>query len=159
MDNFVLTNGLHLLGFEHTAFVLRTEGRLERSSHFNDHVPRGELVELLTKALLYLEVETHWRGDTMLTECKTPFSLLRRHECTSEAVPNDVNGSRGESNHVKSNGVTESVQKRKADTFAPGDTRFEKRAKRSAEPEAEDQSSRITEGAFYPVDIQVLLTV
>jgi transducin (beta)-like 1 len=51
------------------------------------HIPRGELVELLTKALLYLEVESHWRGDRMSIHCKRGFSLLDRHECSVDPLP------------------------------------------------------------------------
>lgn len=48
------------------------------------HIPRGELVDLLSKALLYLEVEAHWRGDSMTANCKSGFSLLEQHVCSTE---------------------------------------------------------------------------
>lgn len=69
-------------GFQHSAFVLRAEGRLEHSSNARKLIPRGELVELLSKALLYTEVEAHWRGNAMTTNCKGAFSLLDPHVCT-----------------------------------------------------------------------------
>ncbi|TDL28350.1 WD40 repeat-like protein [Rickenella mellea] len=124
-------------GFEHTAFTLRTEGQLDRSHLFNRHIPRGELVELLSKSLLYVEVETHWRGDTMVTECKAPFSLLRRHECSSEGIGAETNGYSDEYEQSRSNGI-DNVQKRKAEPLVLEEPRVEKRAKRSAEPEASD---------------------
>lgn len=79
-----------LLGFNHSAFTLCTEGALQNSPWFSKHVPRGELIELLSKALLYLEVESHWHDDSMTTNCKNNFSLLERHVCSgdsSSAVP------------------------------------------------------------------------
>ncbi|KAF9011057.1 WD40-repeat-containing domain protein [Cyathus striatus] len=72
-------------GFNHSAFTLRNEGRLQNSPHFGKHIPRGELVELLSKALLYLEMESHWRGDSITTNCKTGFSLLEPHVCSVDA--------------------------------------------------------------------------
>ncbi|CAL1693992.1 unnamed protein product [Somion occarium] len=95
-------------GFQHSAFVLRAEGQLDRSPHINKHVARGELVYLLSKALLYTEVEAHWRGNAMTSNCKAPFSLLDQHTCSldpnlppiatfnppipPEAVPVSLNG-------------------------------------------------------------------
>lgn len=46
------------------------------------HVARGELVYLLSKALLYSEVEAHWRGNAMTSNCTALFSLLDKHTCT-----------------------------------------------------------------------------
>lgn len=68
----------------HTAFSIQKEGQLEHSTHFQKHIPRGELVDLLSKALLYLEVESHFKGDTVATTCKREFSLLEPHVCSSE---------------------------------------------------------------------------
>lgn len=76
---------LSLLGFTHSAFALSSEGALQQSPCFNKHIPRGELIELLGKALLYLEVESHWRDDTMTTNCKNKFSLLEHHVCSGES--------------------------------------------------------------------------
>lgn len=69
-------------GFQHSAFVLRAESHIEHSQHFRKHVPRGELIELLSKALLFSEVEAHWRGDSMKLSCQNPFSILERHVCS-----------------------------------------------------------------------------
>ncbi|KAF8963926.1 WD40-repeat-containing domain protein [Flammula alnicola] len=71
-------------GFNHSAFALRNEGRLQNSPYFQKHIPRGELVDLLSKALLYLEVESHWRADSLTTNCKAGFSLLEPHVCSLE---------------------------------------------------------------------------
>jgi transducin (beta)-like 1 len=37
---------------------------------------------LLSKALLYLEVESHWRADGLTNNCKTGISLLEPHICS-----------------------------------------------------------------------------
>ncbi len=71
-----------LVGFQHSAFVLRAEGRLEQSPNYRKHVPRGELVELLSKALLYTEVEAHWKGNNMTLNCTKEFKLLEPHVCS-----------------------------------------------------------------------------
>lgn len=57
------------------------EGRLESSPNWEKFVPRGELIELLSKALLYIEVETHWKNDTLTANCMAPFTLLDTHVC------------------------------------------------------------------------------
>jgi len=72
-------------GFGHTAFVLRAEARLEKSPHSKTYVPRGELVELLSKALLYSEVEAHWKDNSLGDTCKNTFSILTRHVCKFES--------------------------------------------------------------------------
>ena len=72
-------------GFNHSAFALRNEGRLQNSPYLSKHIPRGELIELLSKALLYLEVESHWRNDELTTKCKAGFSLLEPHVCSLDA--------------------------------------------------------------------------
>lgn len=77
-------------GFVHSAFVLRAEGHLDKSSHYGKHVPRGELVELLSKALLYSEVESHWRGNAMTKNCKAPFTLLEKHVCQLDSTVSPV---------------------------------------------------------------------
>ncbi|KAJ7157165.1 WD40 repeat-like protein [Mycena filopes] len=71
-------------GFKHTAFSLCMEGRLENSPSFSKHIPRGELVELLSKSLLYREVESHWKEDYLTNNCQAPFSLLEPHVCSLE---------------------------------------------------------------------------
>jgi transducin (beta)-like 1 len=41
------------------------------------------LIELLIKALLYTEVEAHWRGNNDMTgNCTAGFSLLETHVCS-----------------------------------------------------------------------------
>ena len=136
---FVLTH-IHHAGFLHTAYALKAEGRLEQSNHFNDHIPRGELVELLTKALLYTEVETHCKGDGLITDCQTPFSLLKRHECSIELLEDNISIPGKKSvplpppsqpvSVVVTNGIAETPQKRKADAPADGGARG-KRSRRS----------------------------
>ncbi|KAF8204464.1 WD40-repeat-containing domain protein [Mycena galopus ATCC 62051] len=71
-------------GFKHTAFTLCMEARLENSPSFSRHIPRGELVDLLSKSLLYREVESHWKADHMALNCKAGFSLLEPHICSLE---------------------------------------------------------------------------
>jgi transducin (beta)-like 1 len=90
--SFRSSNVIHIffLGFNHSAFALCSEGSLKSSPWFSKHIPRGELIDLLSKALLYIEVESHWRGDSMTTNCKNKISLLEPHVCTdkpSSAVP------------------------------------------------------------------------
>lgn len=69
------------LGFHHAAFAIKSEGHLDRSPNFSKHIPRGELVDLLSKALLYIEVETHWCEGSLTLNCRAPFSLLDKHTC------------------------------------------------------------------------------
>ncbi|KAJ8596276.1 WD40 repeat-like protein [Rhizopogon salebrosus TDB-379] len=109
-------------GFQHSAFALRMEGRLDHSPHIKKHIPRGELIELLSKALLYTEVEAHWKGDELTTNCSAPFSLLEPHACSLQPV-----SSTREPGASKVNGDT--TGKRKASTPSE-DNRAEKRAKK-----------------------------
>ncbi|KAH8110643.1 WD40 repeat-like protein [Phellopilus nigrolimitatus] len=139
--NHIIYSYLQDSGFLHTAFSLRSEGRLEQSPHFDDYVPRGELVELLTKALLYTEVETHCKGDGLITDCRTPFSLLKRHVCAVDMMEDIVNGVPEKvGKHTQSNGVLETMSKRKADMPAEGDNQ-DRRVKRSMEPETADANT------------------
>ncbi|KAJ6558241.1 WD40 repeat-like protein [Mycena capillaripes] len=71
-------------GFKHAAFSLRKEARLECSPSFTKHIPRAELVRLLSKALLYREVESHWKADHLALNCRAVFSLLEPHVCSLE---------------------------------------------------------------------------
>lgn len=114
------------------------EGRLEQSPHYTKHIPRGELVELLSKALLYVEVEAHWKGDAMTTNCKTGFSLLESHICSLEpkvkpAHPPLRSAAREKEPEPvpKTNG--DAGSKRKADAPSTDNGHAEKRAKRSPE--------------------------
>ena len=74
------------LGFHHAAFAIKSEGHLDRSPNFTKHIPRGELVDLLSKALLYIEIETHWSAGSLTLDCRTPFSLLDKHTCDIGAI-------------------------------------------------------------------------
>jgi transducin (beta)-like 1 len=110
------------------------EGRLEQSPHFSKHIPRGELVELLSKALLYVEVEAHWKGDAMTTNCKTGFSLLEQHVCSLDTKANATNPPPRPSptaTVAKVNG--DAGTKRKADGQSAEDGHVEKRARRTPE--------------------------
>ncbi|KAK1229779.1 hypothetical protein PQX77_001689 [Marasmius sp. AFHP31] len=77
-------------GFDHSAYALAKESRLEDSPCFAKHVARGELIELLSKSLLYAEVESHFRGGELAANCKTAFSLLEPHLCSTEPPPTGV---------------------------------------------------------------------
>ncbi|KAF8528107.1 WD40 repeat-like protein [Hysterangium stoloniferum] len=68
-------------GFEHSSYALRTEARLDLSPNAKTPIPRGELVDLLSKALLYTEVEAHWKLDKNASNCTETFSLLTPHTC------------------------------------------------------------------------------
>ena len=110
------------------------EGKLDQTPHFNKHIPRGELVELLSKALLYVEVEAHWKADAMTTNCKTGFSLLETHVCSFDpkaksSVQRSVAVGAGSNQQI--NG--DPGNKRKADEPTKEDTPVEKRAKRNAD--------------------------
>ncbi|KIJ21972.1 hypothetical protein PAXINDRAFT_165294 [Paxillus involutus ATCC 200175] len=117
-------------GFQHSAFSLRMEGRLDHSHHIKKHIPRGELVELLSKALLYAEVEAHWKGDSLAKNCKSGFSLLDRHMCAVDpnAMPLPASHQSGESNTLKVS--AETGAKRKSSTPSTEDGRAEKRARK-----------------------------
>ncbi|EIW86929.1 WD40 repeat-like protein [Coniophora puteana RWD-64-598 SS2] len=71
-------------GYHHAAFSLKSEAHLDRTPHFKTHIQRGELVALLSKSLLYAEVEAHWKAGKMASDCKIPFTLLEPHVCSSE---------------------------------------------------------------------------
>lgn len=73
-------------GLKHSAFTILNEGRIQNSPYLARHIPRGELIDLLGKALLYVEVESHWRRDAVTTNCNSGFSLLEPHVCSSESV-------------------------------------------------------------------------
>ncbi|KAF4611781.1 hypothetical protein D9613_004153 [Agrocybe pediades] len=71
-------------GFDHSAFALRNESGLDDATIFKTHIARGELINLLGKAMLYMEVEAHWKSDGLRTDCKGAFTLLGRHSCSDE---------------------------------------------------------------------------
>ena len=131
------------LGLQHSAFTLRMEARLDHSHHIKRPVPRGELLELLSKALLYTEVEKHWKGDSLAANCKASFSLLEHHVCSldAEEPSESINGQLGTLN------VTgDSVSKRKSATPFSEDGRVEKRSRKEAE---EKESGLAIDGPFY----------
>jgi transducin (beta)-like 1 len=122
------------------------EGRLDQSPHFSKHIPRGELVELLSKALLYVEVEAHWKGDTMTTNCKTGFSLLEPHICSLDPKaksvhppPRPMARDKEPEQNAKINGDTGT--KRKAEAPSAADGHVEKRARRT--PEDKDIDKKV----------------
>ena len=118
------------LGFHHSAYNLRQEGNLNQSSNFTKVIRRGELIELLYKALLYTEVEAHWNDVKPLKPCKGKFSLLDIHTCSTEpdsgAVPtSQISTTERRSEPLHSDGLpTDVVVKRK---LSPEDNRPEKR--------------------------------
>lgn len=132
----------------HSAFVLRAESRIENSQHYGKHIPRGELIELLSKALLYSEAEAHWKGNAMTNNCKASFSILDKHVCSLDpSIPATVTF------HPPVIEVTEPIangtsEKRKASTPpAPEDIPKEKRA-RTEEMEVDSVAS--AERTFTP---------
>ena len=40
----------------------------------------------MSKALLYIEVETHWCAGSLTLNCRAPFSLLDKHTCEIDGV-------------------------------------------------------------------------
>ncbi|KZV70196.1 WD40 repeat-like protein [Peniophora sp. CONT] len=70
-------------GFEHATFALRSEARLDKSAQFRKHIPHGELVDLLGRALLFKSVECHPSGRK---GCIVPVLLLDRHTCSSSGI-------------------------------------------------------------------------
>ncbi|KAL4260438.1 F-box-like/WD repeat-containing protein Ebi-like protein [Pleurotus pulmonarius] len=134
-------------GFEHSAFVIRAEAKLEQSPSFHKHIPRGELVELLAKALLFVEVESHWKPNSQ-ENCKTSFSLLEPHVCSLEPnVPPNMPFIPVLPAPPKNNGVVNDVldanAKRKADTPNGDDIRAEKRAKTDEDKRAESKAKSL----------------
>jgi len=115
------------------------EGRLDQSPHIKKHIPRGELIELLSKALLYTEVEAHWKGDELTTNCSAPFSLLDPHTCSLQPASSTL-----EQGAAKVNGDT--AGKRKASTPSE-DSRAEKRARKE---QNEKDAEMDTNGASVP---------
>lgn len=139
-------------GLQHSAFTLRMETRLDHSHHIKKPVPRGELVELLSKALFYSEVEAHWRSDSLATNCKASFSLLEHHVCSVDAEepsePTRINGQLGSLNVAG-----DSVNKRKSATPFSADGRVEKRARKETE-EKESAMSIDTSPRTTPKEVK-----
>ncbi|KAH9937343.1 WD40 repeat-like protein [Fomitopsis serialis] len=155
-------------GFQHSAFVLRAEAQMSASPNLGKHVPRGELVELLSKALLYAEVEAHWKDSNLTANCRRPFSLLERHTCSADpnaAGPNDpdqVNHAIEVDQHavqphingaIGMNGTADSVAKRKASTPSVDEAPKEKRA-RTVPPNDNMQVDSIAQSSVEPQQAQ-----
>ncbi|KAF8313844.1 WD40 repeat-like protein [Clavulina sp. PMI_390] len=51
-------------GFDHAAYVLQSQAHLDRSPHRNISLPRGELVSLLKKAVIFRDVEEMLKNKT-----------------------------------------------------------------------------------------------
>jgi transducin (beta)-like 1 len=146
------------------------ESHLKESEHFGKHIRRGELVELLAKALLYVEVETHWKADELSTKCQTGFSLLRPHICSAEPPPPRPTWSESSAPPLitvqthQLDGLLEagSSAKRKAVTASPAvepEPHTEKRRRRDVDPPTQpdctlfvDESLiRLIENLQYPL--------
>lgn len=128
-------------GFAHSAYLVCQESKLERSPYFQKHIPRGELIELLSKALLYIEVENHWKENLLTTDCKSGFSLLEQHVCSPTPpsfIPIPVAAVPPlETNSTKSNTLavpSETNAKRKVSPVA-SDGPAEKRSRKDEEKE------------------------
>ncbi|KAH9964195.1 WD40 repeat-like protein, partial [Russula dissimulans] len=140
-------------GFQHTAFSLLNEGHLHHSVHLEKQIPRGELIELLIKALLYTEVEAHWRGNNDMTgNCGTGFTLLETHVCSlNPSINPTVKLSANPASLAalpgpQSASTADSVQKRKASTPVAEEGHSDKR-QRTDEPsnvEAEEKNSDVS---------------
>ncbi|GBE77654.1 WD40 repeat-like protein [Sparassis crispa] len=125
-------------GFQHSAYVLSKEAQLEKSPCFRKHVPYGTLVDLLGKALQYVETEAHWRGDALTRNCTSGFSLIDKHICALDpTLPETVTleeiapplGEEQLPPPPQTNGNAEPAVKRKASTPTPDDVPMEKRAR------------------------------
>ncbi|KAL0951702.1 hypothetical protein HGRIS_008377 [Hohenbuehelia grisea] len=96
-----------------------------------------ELVELLAKAMLYIEVESHYKPK-LAANCKTPFSLLEPHVCSLEprTTPAPSSPTKMPPPPPRVNGTAVKADtngKRKSDTPTADDSRGEKRARRDAD--------------------------
>ncbi|KAG6333058.1 hypothetical protein ID866_6035 [Astraeus odoratus] len=141
-------------GFQHSAFTLRTEGRLDHSDHIKKHIPRGELIELLSKALLYTEVEAHWKGDGLAMGCKNGFSLLEHHVCSLSPgeLPEHSAQLNGEPTSLSA--VGDAGSKRKSITPSTEDGRVEKRARREVD---DKESAMAVDSASHHHEVGSLL--
>ncbi|PFH52342.1 hypothetical protein AMATHDRAFT_57411 [Amanita thiersii Skay4041] len=132
-------------GFTHSAFTLRAESQLDRSPLFHKHIVRGQLVELLCKALLYLEVEHHWRNSQVTLNCTAEFSLLDSHQCSSDASAKQISLSQlpvlQERTSSQINGVLSSETVKRKGSPIVLEEPAEKRAKRDSEDVLVDSSS------------------
>ena len=135
-------------GFQHSAFTLRSEAQLELSPYFNQHIPRGELVELLSKALLFTEAEKHWKNNFA---CKSGFSLLTPHICNSELPKSTTKRTdltvtdQQRPERQPQNGVDGTIAKRKVTPPLSNETRAEKRPR----IEQNNATSTVPECCFF----------
>ncbi|KAI6031541.1 hypothetical protein BKA83DRAFT_392169 [Pisolithus microcarpus] len=122
-------------GFQHSAFTLRMEGRLDNSHHIKKHIPCGELVELLGKALLYGEVEAHWKEDGLANNCRIRLSLLERHACSfdSDEQPHPPTQPNGRSSSLAVFGDTKNKRKSATPSSDSEDGHVKKLARREDE--------------------------
>lgn len=88
-----LTGVIHYLGFNHSAFTLKAEARLDSTRFREMVIRRGELVDLLAKALLYTQVEAHYKQVSILST-DIPCGKELRAWVKSALVPvsDDLNG-------------------------------------------------------------------
>ncbi|EPQ60333.1 WD40 repeat-like protein [Gloeophyllum trabeum ATCC 11539] len=130
-------------GFMHTAYTIRNEAQLDNNPYFERHIPRGELIDLLTKSLMYMEIEEHWDGSALKLDCKSGFSLLEPHQCQSDSPREPAqNGEQISGQEVSSQNQVdedhemelESTIKRKADVTLETNGRVEKRPRFESEP-------------------------
>ncbi|KAL1740494.1 WD40-repeat-containing domain protein [Schizophyllum fasciatum] len=159
-------------GLQHTAYCLRTESQLDSSPCFSTYIPRGELIELLSKALLYIEVEHHWRRTPETKSCKNGFSLLQRHTCApsgtkgqksvagdpKKGTPMEVDALEGPASAAVADVARHydaGVNKRKAETPSEESQVKEKRQRKEVTEEAplsvSEQKSTSTSTASSPM--------
>ncbi|KAG8900616.1 hypothetical protein FRB99_005947 [Tulasnella sp. 403] len=132
--NVLIYSYLEDAGFTHTSYALRHEARLDASPNLNVRMPRGELIKLLNKALLYSEAEAHFRrrqdANHPSTECTAPFSILKTHVCSggSQSLPSPPE-----------------IVRRRQELFPPprpGSPSFNNTEKRKASPKADSRAEK-----------------
>lgn len=114
-------------------------------------------MELLSKALLYTEVEFHWKGNAMTTNCKGNFSLIDEHVCTLDpSLPATTTFNPPPPPHLaepaptlQTNGTTE---KRKASTPA---SEVAPKGKRARTEDMDVDSSASTAARMNPAYIRL----
>ncbi|KAK8828939.1 hypothetical protein WA538_000942 [Blastocystis sp. DL] len=82
--NYLVYRYLQESGFQHTAFAFAYESMIADTKVYDEYLPPGSLVTYLQKALQYIELETHIRGDGTEVDCVAPFSLIYPHKCCSK---------------------------------------------------------------------------
>ncbi|KAF9513445.1 hypothetical protein BS47DRAFT_1393302 [Hydnum rufescens UP504] len=81
-------------GFTHSAWALKGEAHLDNSPNAQIPIPRGEIITLFRKALLYMEAEETWamkeKGlEPNGTQKDTLVTLLGRHRRPGQQAPLD----------------------------------------------------------------------